>query len=146
MTVTPPEDVVPRVPAVRGWRWRIVKGPPLLVRDTIKIGEATREMVMEAARWSRGSNLIPFCLHGPTRKGSNAKHLPDEGSQTQDPGQTKPKHIHARYMPEDQNGDGVVEHLTVFASGGLDGVARVGLAGIGAERLLHEFDKFSFVH
>ena len=40
------------------------------------------------------------CLHGPT-----------------------PDHSHARYLPEDRNDDGIIDHLTVFVSGGLDGVA-----------------------
>jgi CRISPR-associated protein Csb2 len=84
----------------RGWRWRIANGPPLAVRDTLRVGEALREMLMDAARWSRGSATLPLCLHGPT-----------------------PDHSHARYLPADEDGNGVIDHLTVYASGGLDGVA-----------------------
>jgi CRISPR-associated protein Csb2 len=57
-------------------------------------------MLMEAARWSRGSHELPLSLHGPT-----------------------PDHSHARYLPEDDDRDGIIDHLTVFASGGLDRVA-----------------------
>jgi CRISPR-associated protein Csb2 len=57
-------------------------------------------MLMEAARWSRGSHELPPSLHGPT-----------------------PDHSHARYLPEDIDSDGVIDHLTVFASGGLGGIA-----------------------
>ena len=89
---------VPRV--VRGWRWRVKGGPPLLVRDTIRVGVAMREMLIEATRWSRGSHVMPLCLHGPT-----------------------PDHSHARYLPEDEDGDGIIDHLTVYASGGLDTVS-----------------------
>jgi CRISPR-associated protein Csb2 len=50
---------------------------------------------------SRGSAELPTCLHGPT-----------------------PDHGHARYLPEDADRDGIIDHVTVFASGGLDGVAK----------------------
>jgi CRISPR-associated protein Csb2 len=87
-------------PRVRAWRWRLAGDRPLPLTRTLRVGEAAREMLIEAARWSRGSHELPLCLHGPT-----------------------PDHSHARYLPEDQDKDGIVDHLTVFASGGLDGVA-----------------------
>jgi CRISPR-associated protein Csb2 len=86
--------------AVRAWSWRIVGGRPLPLARALRVGEAMREMLMDAARLSRGSHELPRCLHGPT-----------------------PDHSHARYLPEDRDGDGILDHLTVFASGGLDGVA-----------------------
>lgn len=86
--------------AVRCWRWRIAGGNGLPVAETLRVGEAMREMLIEAARWSRGSHELPLCLHGPT-----------------------PDHSHARYLPEDEDGDGLIDHLTVLATGGLDGVA-----------------------
>jgi CRISPR-associated protein Csb2 len=59
-----------------------------------------RDMLIEAARLSRGSHQLPVCLHGPT-----------------------PDHSHARYLPEDRDGDGIIDHLAVLAGGGLNGVA-----------------------
>lgn len=58
------------------------------------MGEATREMLIEAARIARGSHEFPQCLRGPTLDYS-----------------------HARYLPEDRYGDGINDHLTVLASG-----------------------------
>ncbi len=87
-------------PKVRAWRWRLAGGKPLPLTRTLRVGEAAREMLIEAARWSRGSHELPHCLHGPT-----------------------PDHSHARYLPEDCDRDGIIDHLTVFASGGLNGVA-----------------------
>jgi CRISPR-associated protein Csb2 len=85
---------------VRAWSWRIAGGRPLQLARALRVGEAMRDMLMEAARLSRGGHELPLCLHGPT-----------------------PDHSHARYLPEDRDGDGIIDHLTVFASGGLDGVA-----------------------
>ncbi len=87
-------------PRVRAWRWRVAGGKSLPLTRTLRVGEAAREMLMEGARWSRGSHELPLSLHGPT-----------------------PDHSHARYLPEDDDRDGIIDHLTVFASGGLDGVA-----------------------
>ena len=87
---------VPRVvgkTTVRAWSWRIAGGRPLPLARALRVGEAMREMLMEAARLSRGSHELPPCLHGPT-----------------------PDHSHARYLPEDRNDDGIIDHLTVFVS------------------------------
>lgn len=114
------EPQAARVPAAKCWRWRIIGGEPLGVHETIRVGVAMREMLIEAARWSRGSHLLPLCLHGPT-----------------------PQHTHARYLPVDEDADGLIDHLTVHASGGLDGVAmrllamseRLFVPGLGAHDL-----------
>lgn len=107
-------------PAVRCWRWRVSGGRGLPTVDTVRVGEAMREMLIEAARWTRGSHELPLCLHGPTVD-----------------------HSHARYLPEDEDGDGLIDHLTVYAKGGLDGVAirllamseRLFVQGLGAHDL-----------
>jgi len=59
-----------------------------------------QDMLKETARLLRGSRELPPSLEGPT-----------------------PNHSHARYLPKDRDGDGLVDHLTVFASGGLDAPA-----------------------
>ncbi|MGH6814467.1 MAG: type I-G CRISPR-associated protein Csb2 [Hyphomicrobiaceae bacterium] len=66
----------------------------------LPVGEAVRDMMMEAGRWTRGSGRLPLCLHGPT-----------------------PDHAHAHYIAEDADADGRIDHILVFAPGGLDRIA-----------------------
>ncbi|HRQ80379.1 MAG TPA: type I-U CRISPR-associated protein Csb2 [Azospirillaceae bacterium] len=95
-------------PLVRGWRWRLAgpPGPPLEL--ALAVGEAARSCLIKTAKRLIGSPLLPNCLHGG---GSGAPHG------------------HAFYRPEDLDGDGRIDHLLVFAAGGIDGDGLALLAG-----------------
>lgn len=97
-------------PLVCGWRWRLVgaAGPPMQV--AVRVGDAARGCLIKTAKRLTGSHLLPTCLHGDVQ-------APDA------------RHTHAFYLPEDLDGDGRIDHLLVFASGGIDRQALVLLAG-----------------
>jgi len=82
------------------WRWRFGCAGPA-VELTATVGEAARAMAMRAALSLYGSARLDRCLHGPEDVSS-----PDG------------RHLHAKWMPEDLDGDGKLDHLSVFVAGG----------------------------
>ena len=71
---------------------------------------------MESALALSGSDRLPACLHGPESE-------------------TAPAHRHAFWLPEDRDGDGWLDHLTVYTPGGLDEAGAAILDGMAALRL-----------
>lgn len=83
---------------------------------TARTAEAARAAAMERALRLFGSDRLPPCLHGP-------EESPDAA------------HAHAFWLPEDRDGDGWLDHLTVFAAFGFDATADATLDGMTALRL-----------
>lgn len=98
-------DAREHVPAlVQAWRWRIAAASrPVPLMSARWLCEAVRDAVARNAWTIGGSARLPVCLHGP-----------DE------PQNENWRHGHAFYLPEDADGDGLIEHLTVCAGAGLD--------------------------
>jgi CRISPR-associated protein Csb2 len=93
----------PHHPAlVQIWRWRIVAAnEPIPLNWALAVGDAVMDALMETAWTISGSAKLPICLHGPE----------DTSGWT---------HGHAFVLSEDTDADGMIDHITVSASAGLD--------------------------
>ena len=69
---------------------------------TATVGEAARAMAMRAALAAFGDVHLDPCLHGP----ADLHKRPDG------------RHLHAYWLPMDEDGDGRIDHLTVSIEGG----------------------------
>lgn len=91
----------------------LVAGRPLpRVEDSIKIGELMRMAALSKFGWEKGRPKAPWQVSGRDRDG---KPLKD------------PHHAHAFWLPEDADGDGWIDHISVFIDGGIDATVREGL-------------------
>lgn len=94
-----------------GVRWRLQASRPLRVEFTLHLGELARRAAMSRYGRMFGGRLSAV-LSGRTETG------PVRG------------HGYAHYLPEDEDGDGFVDHLTVFARDGLGGPELLALSGL----------------
>lgn len=91
----------------------LVAGRPLpRVEDSIKIGELMRLAALSKFGWENGRPKAPWQVSGRDTEG---KPLKD------------PHHAHAFWLPEDADGDGWIDHISVFISGGIDANVQRGL-------------------
>jgi CRISPR-associated protein Csb2 len=91
-------------------RLRLTEPGPT-VALTATVAEAARAMVYRAWAGLFGDTRADACLHGP-----EDPDAPPDG-----------RHLHAFWLPEDADGDGRIDRLTVFAEGGLTLRARQAL-------------------
>lgn len=84
---------------------------PLLVH-TLRVAELARRAVL--AQFGRQNNRVL----SPTLLGKDEKGEPLRG------------HAHAHYLPTDEDGDGFVDHLTIFAPSGFSAAERRALASL----------------
>lgn len=143
-----PHKTARPAPLVRGWRWRIASGPELPFNWVLPIGEALRDLAQETRFVLCGSRRLPACLHGPAAAqpaGRGARHSRRADGEIDIAKTTE--HAHAFWLPEDEDADGIVDHLLVHAAAGLDPAAirtlacchRLILPGHGAWELLPEW-------
>lgn len=83
-------------------RYALYGRPLPKIEDAVRIGEAVRLAAMGQARRLLGRDAIPNELSG---------HALDERN----------RHGHAFWLPEDENGDGRIDHLLIHAPDGLSG-------------------------
>lgn len=94
--------------------------PP--VEDTVKIAELMRLATMARFGWEtdpatgRRRPLAPPVFSG---RGPDSRPLADD-----------PAHGHAFWLPQDADGDGLIDHMVVVASAGFDRAARRELDGV----------------
>lgn len=82
--------------SVLGWRWRIGKaGPP--IQMTLPFAEAVRSAMMSATR-RIGLERLPDAFH---HSGTD-------------------EHTHAYWLPEDEDNDGLIDHVLVYAKSGIE--------------------------
>src|SRR6056297_1967382 len=92
----------------RYWRLEGQLGPPLT--DVLRVGRAARNAAMETARKCLGRTRLPDVLHHPPNHGAS--------------------HVHAHWQGEDRDGDGLIDHLAIWAPARLDAESRVVLDGL----------------
>jgi CRISPR-associated protein Csb2 len=93
-----------QAPLVHVWRWRVVAAPqPIPLNWALAVGDAVIDAITETSRRLSGTGLLPLSLHGP-----------------RDPKERGWTHGHAFVLSEDTDGDGIVDHVTISASVGLD--------------------------
>jgi CRISPR-associated protein Csb2 len=81
----------------QGFRWRLVGDPQPPLGSALPLGQAVRAAVYRAAA-RRGMTRLPDGFHG----------IGDD-----------PSHGHAFWLPEDADGDGLLDHVLLFADRGL---------------------------
>lgn len=69
----------------------------------LAVGDAVMDALAETSWTLSGSGKLPLCLHGPS-----------------DPVECDWNHEHAFILPEDADNDGLLDHISVIASMGLD--------------------------
>jgi CRISPR-associated protein Csb2 len=120
---------VPLSPVPRRPSYRAVEAPPPTVarfllagrpqppiEDAVRIGELMRRATLARFGWNDdGRPNAPAVFSG---RGPDGRPLSD------------PTHEHAFWLPEDADGDGLIDHITVFARGGFDPAARRALDGV----------------
>lgn len=91
-------------PLVHVWRWQIAAASePIPLNWALAVGDAVMDALAITAWTLSGSAKLPVCLHGP--------HDPQASGWT---------HEHAFVLSEDADGDGVIDHISVSATAGLD--------------------------
>jgi CRISPR-associated protein Csb2 len=91
---------------VKVWRWCIKPPGPHLTR-TLPAVEALRGAAVSARR-EMGYGMFPASFHGD--------------------GHTD--HQHSFWLPEDEDGDGLIDHIAVFCAYGIDSLTISGLAAV----------------
>ena len=97
----------------------LLAGRPLpRIEDTIRIGELMRRAALAQFGWrhdetnDRRTPLAPWEISG---RGADGKPLKN------------PSHEHAFWLPEDADGDGWIDHVSVFVAGGMNREIQAGL-------------------
>lgn len=104
---------------VLGWRWRIDGlGPP--ITSALPFAEAVRATVMQVAR-----------AHG-------VKNLPDAFHHS-----ASDAHTHAYWLPEDDDDDGLIDHVLVYADIGIAAEVIAALASVKSVGLSHQSYRLS---
>lgn len=94
----------------------LLAGRPLpRVEDAIQIGELMRRATLAQFGWQHDGNAgrrIPKAPWEISGRGGDGKPLKD------------PSHAHAFWLPEDADGDGWIDHVSVFIAGGMSNSVR----------------------
>ena len=89
----------------------LLAGRPLpRIEDAVKIGELMRRAALAQFGWHRdeaADRWIPKAPWEVSGRGADGKPLKD------------PSHRHAFWLPEDADGDGGIDHVSVFVAGGM---------------------------
>ncbi len=93
-------DLFAAVPGATVARFALVDPPLPPVEETLRVGEYFRRAVMSLAGKVLGNDKIPAVLSGHDLPAGN-------------------RHGHAFYLPEDADGDGWIDRLTVYMPGGI---------------------------
>ena len=83
--------------AARWFCWRLAGAQGPCIGQALLLGEATRAAVMRAGN-RHGLTRLPDTLHGDAKTRG---------------------HRHAFWLPEDRDGDGFIDHVSLYAPGGL---------------------------
>ena len=94
----------------------LLAGRPLpRIEDAIRIGELMRRAALARFGWRQDESTghrIPNAPWEISGRGAYGKPLQD------------PSHVHAFWLPEDADGDGWIDHVSVFIAGGMNDSVR----------------------
>lgn len=97
----------------------LLAGRPLpRIEDAVKIGELMRRAALAKFGWRRDESTgrrIPKAPREISGRDGDGKPLKD------------PSHVHAFWLPEDADGDGWIDHVSVFIAGGMNNGIRAKL-------------------
>ncbi len=94
-----------KLPSVTSARLALYGKPLPRIEDAVRVGEWLRLAVVGKAGRLLGEDRVPATLSGHDLPAGH-------------------RHEHAFYLPEDADGDGFIDHLMVYAPGGLDASSR----------------------
>ena len=106
--------VRPRRPTVDRSRYTVARyllagRPQPRIEDAVKIGELMRLAALSKFGWENGKPKAPSVISG-----RDPDNKPLRGG----------RHSHAFWMPEDADGDGWIDHVSVYAEEGFDAAVR----------------------
>jgi CRISPR-associated protein Csb2 len=113
------EDEQPGSPEAA--RFVLAGRPPPRVEDTLRIAEVARAALMSKFKKDHGERP-PIEISGRNEEG---------------PLRDDPEHAHAFYLPEDADGDGLIDHLIVYCRRGFSARARRGLDSLTSLWIAH---------
>ena len=97
----------------------LLAGRPLpRIEDSVRIGELMRRAALAQFGWQRDEakdRRIPLAPWEISGRNADGKPLQD------------PSHQHAFWLPEDADGDGWIDHVSVFIAGGMNESVRTAL-------------------
>ena len=99
-------------------RFLLVGRPRPRIEDAIRIGELMRRAALAQFGWNRDEvtgRWIPNAPKEISGRDSDGRPLTDRS------------HSHAFWLPEDADGDGWIDHVSVFIAGGIDDSLRAAL-------------------
>ena len=99
-------------------RFRLAGRPRPRIEDAVTIGELTRRAALARFGWRRDEvtgRRIPKAPWEISGRDADGKPLKD------------PSHAHAFWLPEDADGDGWIDHVSVFIAGGMNDSVRSAL-------------------
>lgn len=99
-------------------RFLLAGRPPPRIEDAVRIGELMRRAALAQFGWRRDeatSRRIPLAPWEISGRDAEGKPLKD------------PSHRHAFWLPEDADGDGLIDHVSVHVAGGMSREAQAGL-------------------
>ena len=109
-----PRNVRPRRHAIDRSRFSVARyllagRPQPRIEDAVKIGELMRLAALSMFGWENGRPQAPSVISG---RGPDNRPLRDG------------RHSHAFWLPEDADGDGWIDHISVYAEEGFDAEVR----------------------
>ena len=109
-----PRHVRPRRHAIDRSRFSVARyllagRPQPRIEDAVKIGELMRMAALSMFGWENGRPQAPSVISG---RGPDNRPLRDG------------RHSHAFWLPEDADGDGWIDHISVYAEEGFDAEVR----------------------
>ena len=109
-----PRNVRPRRHAIDRSRFSVARyllagRPQPRIEDAVKIGELMRLAALSRFGWENGRPQAPSVISG---RGPDNRPLRDG------------RHSHAFWLPEDADGDGWIDHISVYAEEGFDAEVR----------------------
>lgn len=99
-------------------RFLLAGRPPPRIEDAVRIGELMRRAALAQFGWRKdeaAERWIPEAPREISGRGADGGPLKD------------PSHAHAFWLPEDADGDGWIDHVSVFVASGIHGDVRAGL-------------------
>ena len=99
-------------------RFLLAGRPRPRIEDAVRIGELMRRAALAQFGWRKDDateRWIPKAPREISGRGADGRPLRD------------PSHAHAFWLPEDADGDGWIDHVSVFVAGGIAGGVRAGL-------------------
>ena len=99
-------------------RFLLAGRPRPRIEDAVKIGELMRRAALAQFGWRQDEATQRWIPRAPweiSGRGADGKPLKD------------PSHAHAFWLPEDADGDGQIDHVSVFVAGGMNDGVRAAL-------------------